>query len=892
MVDPLGQTAGCGLDRGPDAGPPGRSAGCFQSCQESVVQGVTAGSLPGRATRPGLESLIFEPKGGSGSLAELTFGQPMADATVEVRGQLRLGDDTPRIEVALTWAVEKGRLLSFAADLPPGWTPDSVVSAARQPVPWHADPLASGGTRVHLAPSPADEPSRSVTLTLTASARQAGVTGPLDLPRVRPAAGARAVDEVWVATAESGLAIRPILGSGLAWLDPPLPAIDEVPTPWVGEDIERALAWARWLVDAPRPDRPDTAGSDPRGRGQARGHDPVEGASLSTGRSTSSRLAGTSTSSRSTSTSRSGGPILWKTRRGRGADHRVSARWMTPDGAGLGVPDDGPGLGPRSVGAFEGEGPGRSAGVEGPWAGRGRIPVLTLPERFKARGIAEVVVENSTRVNVDSTGLTPIVTSLPLGDPAASTDDAASSSDARLRKPGCYGYRSSGGRLVVETTEPRADPGRGLIREAFLVSQISPGAGMRHRLTLGIATDSARSLALTMPGGATIDRFRRDGLAVAPIPSGEHLLIEIPGPDTGRPLCTLTIDYRTDDDPLAGPIEPNRLLPMCSLPCLGFAWEFVAPETWVLEKTGRGLEVTDPQPGSSVAARLLGFQWSPWGNRNASHVAKAEEEMLRDLDRSATEIADGETNLGDWILKLDAGRWPLVLDRLAIRSSGWGPGSRIGSSPVGLKALGPVSSVLEPMGLVAVPLEGMILITSRDELPSRPEDRDAWSAAVHAVPSQDSDGTDRFQSAARWRGEATPRPLASGESPSLPSGRGGWHQWRVVSSGWPAPGASVSLIDERSDRAWGWFVASAVLVVGLLCRARPAMARALGLVAVGVVASVGLAWHWPESSSTCTGLLRGCLGVLVFWLGRSFRPAPFPTPTTRARSRRRAGGAD
>ena len=54
-------------------------------------------------------------------MAELTFRKPTADATVEVRGHLRLGDDAPQIVVALTWAVERGRLLSHAADLPPGW---------------------------------------------------------------------------------------------------------------------------------------------------------------------------------------------------------------------------------------------------------------------------------------------------------------------------------------------------------------------------------------------------------------------------------------------------------------------------------------------------------------------------------------------------------------------------------------------------------------------------------------------------------------------------------------------------------------------------------------------------------------------------------------------------
>ena len=35
--------------------------------------------------------------------------------------------------------------------------------------------------------------------------------------------------------------------------------------------------------------------------------------------------------------------------------------------------------------------------------------------------------------------------------------------------------------------------------------------------------------------------------------------------------------------------------------------------------------------------------------------------MRLDLDKAASGLADGEANLGDWLLKLDAGKWPIVV---------------------------------------------------------------------------------------------------------------------------------------------------------------------------------------------------------------------------------------
>ena len=864
----------------------------FQSYRERSGRRV-----PPRSADPvDLPGLIFEPNGEPGPVADLTFRKPAADATVEVRGHLRLGDDVPRVEVALTWTFERGRLHSYTADLPPGWTPDRVVSAVRQPIPWHADPLSNGGTRVHLGSALLDDDARSLTLILSASARQAGVAGPLDLPRVRPGSGARLIDEVWVATPDPGLALRPILGRGLAWIDPPDPPLDDAPTPWVADDLRGALAW-RWLADdaEARIDRAPPRG-DPRGEIKL-------DAAIAAGRLKLiwsldvESPRGDLHSVPIHVADPPAGPIRWRSLEPGGPI--VEARPMgDARRAALGFPTTG------RAWELDVAGPSRGriqlqARSEGPWSGRGRAPILTFPDRYRTRGLVRVVVEDSTRVKVDAGGLTPIEPSAPGGDPQPRPEDATSGESARMRRASTFGYRTAGGRLGIETIPGDVGPRGGLIREAFLASQVFPGAGMRHRLTLRIAPDVARALELKMPVGRSIDRIRRDGLPVVPIPAGDSIRVEIPAPGAGRPSCTLTIDYRTEDDPRLGRLEPARLLPECSMPCLSFAWEIVAPEPWSLADAVPGLEQTDPRPPPSIRSRLLGFDWSPWPPKDRAAATPGREAMIADLDKAAIDMAEGETNLGDWLLRLDAGRRPLVIDRLAVRSAGWGPGSRISTTSSGPGPLGPVASILQPMGLAAFPLEGMILITARAEVPDRPADRGAWTSRLKLVPATGADPADRFQSAPRWRGEATPGALSAGESAGRPTGPGGWHAWRLVAPGWPGRGASASLFDERADRAWGWLVASIVLATGLLTRNLPARTRAVGLASIAVVTSVGLAWTWPGPSTIFAGLFRGTLGVMAFWLGRSLRPPGLATPvgpremsTTSRRSNFAAGLRD
>src|SRR5205085_3802770 len=101
----------------------------------------------------------------------------------------------------------------------------------------------------------------------------------------------------------------------------------------------------------------------------------------------------------------------------------------------------------------------------------------------------------------------------------------------------------------------------------------------------------------------------------------------------------------------------------------------------------------------------------------------------------------------------------------------------------------------------AVPLGGVILITSRAEAPDpagggldRPELTDAWSQRLREAVALGRDASDRFQSVTRWRDEATPLGPASAVMPQPP----GKAIRRFAAPGWPAQGTSIRLADAQA----------------------------------------------------------------------------------------------
>ncbi|MBV8315136.1 MAG: hypothetical protein JOZ53_09370, partial [Planctomycetaceae bacterium] len=779
------------------------------------------------AARPGepgeANALVFEAEAPR-SVATLVFRGPESDASVEVRGQLLLGDAPPRLEGQLTWRVHRGRPLRLDVDLPPGWVPDRLhVAEVDEPVAWHPEALPDGGVRVHVVPPAGDFAGGALVLNLAATSTAAGGPGPLALPRVRPV-GVRVAYELWVAWAESGLGLRPTSARGLAWIDPrlvlgPSTRRPEMPTP----ELE-ALAW-RWITDQAealverRRVEVESSGSihltatvDPdRLRldwriGIEAGGEPLRSLPLA--------VVGPIAGAREVTflDEATGMPL---------ARRPLDARRRAAEGL------------PESGAAWElarpGTGPGRvtiRARLEVPWSGRGAIPLLALPERFQARGLVLVAVNRGLRSAVESRGLRGLDPMVAGRAREAEDQDVGESQPppdlVAYRWAHAFGTAGANADDRLELRTERLEPSRasGVIGEAILTTYVAIGGASRQHLVLRVVASDVSALEVTLPDGATLARARRDGQAVAPTRLGRGLAIPLAAPQPSRTFSTIVLDYLTPKRPSSDPTTVRPELPATSLPCVGFRWQVVAPEPWVVARSGPGLVPADPVTAPPWIRRPFGS----WRGEAGDPSSRAHEAaMLRALDERVVATRPEEVALGEWFLRWDSGTWPLVIDRLALGSAGWGPKSRVLPPRADPARRGAARAAVRPLGLTVVPIGGVLLITTQAEAPDRPGGplrdpaaREAWETTLREASAWGADRSDRFQSVARWRGEVTPKALASSEadddSAQAPAG---WRVWRFAAPGWPGPDALVRLVDERSRAAWRWAVALAVLVVGI-----------------------------------------------------------------------------
>lgn len=824
-----------------------------------------------------------------GPVAELWLHQTAADVAAEVSGLLVVGGGSPQLTCRVTWRVDRGRPLRLDVDLPGAWSAERVALEGVAEAPaWHAEARPDGSTRLHISPPTGDLPGGRVVVKVWATASVAGGRGPLALPRVRPV-GARVADEVWVARAEPGVSLQPTRARGLAWIDP---AEAGTSPPLRGDEPEGlrpVLAW-RWTDgDGEARVERGRAGVEPRGA--------VE-------------MVATVAPTRLAVTARvvvqaNDEPI-------RTVVLGLSEPVADPEA--WRVRDVAAGVELRGIPAVPARRAGEAAGArgawrsfelprprrgrltlevryEGRWGGRGKLPLVLLPAEFRPRGTVLVEAARDVRTAASAVAarvLDPgVVAASRAGGVEGPFDDQADPTPAADRPTHAFAY--DGPDSVLELSAEALTPGSiaGVIREADLIQEVAPdGAPARTRLVLKVVPEGARSLGVALPEGSLLEQVRRDGVPVVPAvaPDGS-LEVPLGGGASGqaRAHVGVTLDYRSPA-PVGGDrtrVRPDRL--RFSLPCLSTLWEVIVPEPWTVVDWGPALTPTDPALVRPGPADRFGFGRSAWGlprrwlfgreRSAAGDVATAS--MFADLDaRVAAHHAEG-IGLGDWLTRLDAGRWPIVVDRGALGRAGWGPRSRVtpaqarNGRPAGAEAaFGSLGLALVPLGrawLVTTPAERPA--TSRDDPAAGAAARARWEAAVAEAGALGSDGSGRFLAVSRWWATSPPRAGTAVENAGPSAGLPGRASWRFAAVGWPEAGMEVRLVDRREQAGWTWAVALAAVTLGLACRRRSRPVRAAataGLAAAGFVATVLVP---PWYAGAAYGMAAGACALAFFQLG-------------------------
>src|SRR5207302_3884248 len=129
-------------------------------------------------------------------------------------------------------------------------------------------------------------------------------------------------------------------------------------------------------------------------------------------------------------------------------------------------------------------------------------------------------------------------------------------------------------------------------------------------------------------------------------------------------LRTIVLEYAGGPLPGDGSLRPEP--PTFSFPCLSLCWEVALPGSSIVEEAGPQLVEADPSPVASWSRRLLGPWPRPWSWRSPLTASKAGSDSLRDLDARVAAMAGTKGTLGDLFTRWDAGRSPLVIDRLAL----------------------------------------------------------------------------------------------------------------------------------------------------------------------------------------------------------------------------------
>ncbi|WP_169976078.1 hypothetical protein [Tautonia rosea] len=760
--------------------------------------------LPGLAPEPergGLPLAFFADR--PEPVAELHLAPVRSITSVSVQGTVRLRDGADTLEAVIDVEPPPSSPTLVSFFLSSGWLPDAIRTSDGQLASrWEQEQLPDGRRLIRVS-MPGTRPGefplndgRRPELIVSASLVREDLRS-LELPRLRPVDLAVA-EERWSIVSDLDVFLRPVEGEGLAWLDPtPVSSGSAVPMP------RPLLSW-RWVT------------SDARGRVV---REPVPKRPLALVSQRVTILDDRMTVDWELQLEVRGEPLRtlpfrirptvldaigpnWSLLAADGQQSRpLTVSPSVGDESELRLPSDL--SGPLSI----------QGRLELPWDGEGPLPMLDLPRWFETRGTVMLRVDSALRCETRGD-----LSFRELGS-GSTGSEADRSSIASTRLADRYLYEGQPGLLVARTTRLPASQFDGAILRANLASSPSADGLTRHRLALDVAAEAAATLGIDLPEGAILAAVSSNGRRVEPFEKGGMIWIpltqlpEVERTGSGRPRRVVVEYVQTVT---AEEVQPDQ--PRFSMPCLSFSWNLAWPTTRTLAGVGQALTPADPGPDRQGWLPGVSFQRLP-------RLTALERTMLEQLDERAATHPIGGLRLGDALASWDVGRWPLVVDRSAFEAIGLGPRTIVPTASRSAQdnSAGASRRALASLGLLAVPIDTVFLITSPAEVPrltptslaSGPT-RESWVRSLREAVAWGADRSDRFQTLERWRaasGGLSAEAITAISGPKTDSRR----IHRFVASGWPRQDAGIRSVDR-----WPWSIlglgVGVLMILGALIR--------------------------------------------------------------------------
>ncbi|MFO0888674.1 MAG: hypothetical protein U0790_05935 [Isosphaeraceae bacterium] len=864
----------------------------IRDCRERAGVRLPSIAQGGEAAAASPDAVVFEASAPE-SVGDLVFRQPSGDRPCQVEGLLRIGKGAaPELECRLDGLAALATGDEVRVDLSPTWTPDHVGwEGGDESLAWRSSVQPDGSTRLRVLGSRTEAAQARRALVIRARSTTGGGRGPLVLPRVRPI-GLTILDETWVALVEPDVVLHPVKADGLAWINPPrgesrpLVRSTSSPEPRVG------LAW-RWNAETAQAtveceDLDRGARVEIRAVGTLEDGDlQIDGELLAQpGAGGLTRLpitlgGGTTEASGWSFCLEDEGPSLPL----KPMDGESRSRW---------------GLGGSAAGYELTLPPGRDDRVRRirfrsrlPWAGRGTVPLVSVPRAFFPRGAVLIRVPPQVYSQAEGAGLRRVGQPLAanLGGswtiPGAAAGEASGRGKGAAQLAHAFTYTAPTAELTLRTEQLSAAGAAAVIREASLITQADPGGRTFNRLRLLAQGESLQALRLRLPQGTSILRVVVDGAATGASADPSGILVPLPGPGAGLRSWTIELDFERADRPLGAGSELRPIFPASELPCLAFSWELIAPTRWRAEPSGTGLIACDRALPEAWPLGRLGIT-DPRGQGPPRREPGPGDEVIRKLDAALAQVSADELTFGEWFIRWDSPTAPVVIDRPSLGTLGYGPRSPCIPVRVGPAGYSASLRTLRQYGLAVVPVDSALLITSLEEA-SRAEAVEGWRPEVDTALRWGSDRADRFQSVGRWSGEPTPREASAGVAGDSLRPPPGWSSWKFSGAGWPDARSGVVLRDPRARWLPGWVVAAACFV-GLLWHRSGSGRRALLLPLAGVALAMLLElWQGDRCGSLSAGLFLGCVLGMLGRLGRQRislrRPGPAGRPGGEAHRR-------